>query len=190
MNYKLKYLKYKNKYLVLKKQHGGYLTPEEKKLLKDAGFEPAVIDSLEMQQTDPAYIAGIIDEALKAIKSGEPAYVESVDIETQITIQKQDLAKLNATLIIIKESNMRQLEELSKKITLTIDQIKILFNHGWSIEQIHDFGIQDSTPTVRDKIIQDLSQLPLKIPLNIKEITERIELATVYLNSLIKRRKK
>jgi hypothetical protein len=189
MDYKLKYLKYKNKYLVLKKQHGGYLTEEEKILLKNAGFEQTVIDSLEMQQTDPVYIAGIIAEARKAIASGEPVYVESVDIETQITIQREHIARLNATLAEIKKSNIRQLEELSKRgLTLTIDQINILFNHGWSIEMIHNFGIQDSSPEVRNKIIQDLSKLPLEIPLNIKEITERIEIATIRLNLLIERK--
>jgi hypothetical protein len=186
MDYKLKYLKYKNKYLVLKKQHGGYLTEEEKILLKNAGFEPTVIDSLEMQQTDPVYIAGIIAEARKAIASGEPVYVESVDIKTQITKQREHITELKATLAEIKKSNISQLEELSISLTLTIDQINILFNHGWSIEMIYDFGIQNSSPEVRNKIIQDLSKLPLEIPLNIKEITERIENATIRLNLLIK----
>jgi hypothetical protein len=35
LDYKEKYLKYKNKYLLAKTQQGGVLTPEQKKLVKE-----------------------------------------------------------------------------------------------------------------------------------------------------------
>ena len=185
MDNKLKYLKYKNKYLVLKKQYGGYLTVEEKRLLEQAGFEKQVIHSLEMQNTTPEYIAGIIAGARTAIASGVPAYE---DIEKQITLVSDNLDSLRAQRAEIEQSNNRQLEELNKSgLMLTFDNIRLLFNHGWTIHQINEFGMQ-VTPGVRDKVIQDASRLPLQIPDNIKEITERINHLMEMLASLIKRR--
>jgi len=191
MNYKVKYLKYKNKYLVLKKQYGGLLTNEQKELLKKAGFEEGVIDSLAMQDTDPSYIAGIIAEAQKAIRLGQPAYVDNskknLDYLRDITIQENNIKDLIEELHRKEEIYNNLFKSLHQGgLNFTIDEIRLLFNHGWNIDSINEVGLQ-ITPELKNKIIQDLSKLPLQIPKDIQIIMRKIEFAIDRLKSTLNR---
>ena len=96
--YEKKYLKYKNLYKEIKSQTAGYLTESEKDLLRNGGFSDELIYSLSMQETNPEYIRGLLEEAETAIYLVRPVQQNRQDDferrkYEQIRIEKIDLKK-------------------------------------------------------------------------------------------------
>ena len=177
--YEKKYLKYKNLYKEIKSQTAGYLTESEKDLLRNGGFSDELIYSLSMQETNPEYIRGLLEEAETAIDLGRPVQQNRQDdferreyeqIRREENRPEKKLDRLHEEFLsvelYIRTQQEKKVNFMNKFVGtgLNEEEISLLLSRSWTLEEICNLFNQNLKQETKIKTLTAISCTPVTLP--------------------------